>query len=661
MKRIYIYISIFCFFAFTACKSYTPSMSVPKNHPVAQKIGNAEIILPSASDYWKSESKKKAIIYNYIKQDLLSNYCTSHYSNSNTYEGKIYITERTYDGVYGDTDKGVAMCLFVPLFTYGTIYPLSLFGLPCSYGGIKIELDFQIFDKNGFPLKKYTYFYKEESFVGIYYGKTGKRRALDGAKNIMEQFRKDYERDFSGVFSRINNPLTKNEIAQIPPANLNIVFPETNTDYKDEKARRLRRELFYVEINEKYVGELAYGDFTKIVLPQGEYTIRLYPNSRYYNNSIEYYDDFQLAKSADNGSITITKILYANDDKSVSVSRSDKNYICQDVTLSRLQSEYLKRGNVYDIRNSNQTPLHASDSKQTNLAQQTKVKENSKKGNVPSQQTITKQPILNSHISRYAKSLVDTNIPQTKVNSDNTYVLIISNEQYDQLDNVSYAAHDGEIFKEYCQKTLGIPDKQIFFYQNATYGRIVDGVEKLKYCLNNFENSKAIVYYCGHGIPDEKTGQAYLIPVDGKGTNMTTCYSLKNLYKTLAATKAQSITYFMDACFTGANKEGSMLVAARGVAREPVKETLAGKTVVFSASSGDETAMTLEEQGHGLFTYYLLKKLQETEGNVTYGELADYINKNVKKDAFLINEKPQTPVVATSPAVQNTWKTMKLK
>ena len=188
-----------------------------------------------------------------------------------------------------------------------------------------------------------------------------------------------------------------------------------------------------------------------------------------------------------------------------------------------------------------------------------------------------------------------------------------------------------------------------------------DGVEKLTYCLNNFPDAKAIVYYCGHGIPDEKTSQAYIVPVDGKGTNMSTCYSLNKLYKTLAATKAQSITYFMDACFTGANKEGSMLVAARGVARAPEKETLSGKTIVFSASSGDETAMTLDEQGHGLFTYYLLKKLQDSKGDVTYGELADYINQNVKKDAFLINEKPQTPVVATSPAVVNTWKTMKLK
>lgn len=66
-------------------------------------------------------------------------------------------------------------------------------------------------------------------------------------------------------------------------------------------------------------------------------------------------------------------------------------------------------------------------------------------------------------------------------------------------------------------------------------------------------------------------------------------------------------------------------------------------------------------KGHGLFTYFLLKKLQETSGDVTYDELAGYINKNVKKEAFLINEKPQTPVVATSPKAASSWKSMKLK
>ena len=259
------------------------------------------------------------------------------------------------------------------------------------------------------------------------------------------------------------------------------------------------------------------------------------------------------------------------------------------------------------------------------------------------------------------QSDVDLNIPQGKNALDDTYVLIIANEDYQFVDPVNFAAHDGEIFKEYCIKTLGVPEKQIRYCPNASYGVISGGVDWLKYALNNFEGSRAIVYYCGHGIPDEKTNEAYIIPVDGKGTNTATCYSLNTLYKTLAATKAANVTYFMDACFTGANKEGSMLVAARGVAREAKKETIEGKAVVFSASSADETAMTYPEKGHGLFTYFLLKKLQESKGAATYEELAVYINQHVKKEAFLINEKPQTPVVATSPKSASSWKAMKLK
>lgn len=38
------------------------------------------------------------------------------------------------------------------------------------------------------------------------------------------------------------------------------------------------------------------------------------------------------------------------------------------------------------------------------------------------------------------------------------------------------------------------------------------------------------------------------------------------------------------------------LVAARGVAREAKKEILQGNSIVFSASSGDETAMTYKEK-----------------------------------------------------------------
>ena len=148
---------------------------------------------------------------------------------------------------------------------------------------------------------------------------------------------------------------------------------------------------------------------------------------------------------------------------------------------------------------------------------------------------------------------------------------------------------------------------------------------------------------------------------DARVKEIETCYSLNRLYKTLAESKAENVTYFLDACFSGANKEGSMLVPARGIAVRPKESIIKGNSVVFSAASGDETAMTFEDKSHGLFTYFLLKKLQETKGDVSYGELSDYIKKNVQKEAFLTNEKPQTPVTATSMDLQSTWRSMTLK
>ena len=281
----------------------------------------------------------------------------------------------------------------------------------------------------------------------------------------------------------------------------------------------------------------------------------------------------------------------------------------------------------------------------------------------PVQQPVIQQPVQQTQVAATTgiQSDVDVNIPKTERKASDTFVLIIANEHYTFVDNVDFAIHDGEIFKEYCINTLGVPERQVWFYKDASAGIISGGVDKMVQAMSLFENSKAIVYYCGHGIPDEHTGDAYIVPTDGKGTNTATCYSLNKMYTTLATSNAVSVTYFMDACFSGANKEGSMLVAARGVAREPKKETLSGNTVVFSAASGDETAMTFKEKGHGLFTYFLLKKLQETSGDVSYGDLDKYIKDNVKKESFLTNDKIQTPTTNVSENAVDTWKQMKLK
>lgn len=259
-------------------------------------------------------------------------------------------------------------------------------------------------------------------------------------------------------------------------------------------------------------------------------------------------------------------------------------------------------------------------------------------------------------------STVDENIPISNKKNTNTFAVIIANENYQSVASVPFALNDGNIFREYCLKTLGIPEKQIKYVPDATGNQIKQQVGWLQTICDVYENAQIIFYYSGHGIPDESNRTAYLLPVDGIGTDITTGYKLDNLYAALGNIPSKNVTVFMDACFSGntRNDGKEMLVAAKGVAIKARSGMPQGNMVVFSAAQGDETAYPDYEEKHGMFTYYLLKKLQDTEGNVTLQELGEYIIDNVRKKSA-VNGKLQTPCVTPSASLDASWREWKLK
>ena len=104
-----------------------------------------------------------------------------------------------------------------------------------------------------------------------------------------------------------------------------------------------------------------------------------------------------------------------------------------------------------------------------------------------------------------------------------------------------------------------------------------------------------------------------------------------------------------------------MLASARGVALKPKPMAPCGNMVVFSAASGEETAFPYEEKGHGMFTYFLLKKLQETKGNADLESISSYVIENVRRQSTVVNRKSQTPVVTPSQSMTADWKKLKLR
>ncbi len=260
------------------------------------------------------------------------------------------------------------------------------------------------------------------------------------------------------------------------------------------------------------------------------------------------------------------------------------------------------------------------------------------------------------------RSDVDTGIPVVKVKNENTFVVIIANEQYKKTAPVEFALNDGRTFKEYCNKVLGVPSSSIHHVENATLNEIRAEVRWLKEVMEAYAGAaKIIFYYAGHGIPHESEKKAYLLPVDGYETDVETGYKLGDLYTALGEMPSQFVTIFIDACFGGSKREGDMIANARAAAIKVREEEPVGNTVVFTASQGDETAYSYKEQQHGMFTYFLLKKLKLSKGEVTLLELMDYINSNVRQKSIVLNSKSQTPTVIPSLTLGDEWKNMKLR
>lgn len=260
-------------------------------------------------------------------------------------------------------------------------------------------------------------------------------------------------------------------------------------------------------------------------------------------------------------------------------------------------------------------------------------------------------------------SEVDKDIPVTKTNENSTtFAFIISNENYPDA-KVPYALNDGRMFKEYCQKTLGLPETHIKVYEDATFGKIINAVDQIKAIADAYDgNINLIIYYAGHGVPDEKKSTAYLLPIDGSSSDIaTTGYSLEKLYSELGGLKCKSVIVFLDACFSGAKREGDMLASARGVVIKTKTEEPKGNMIVLAAATGDETAHQYSEKGHGLFTYFLLKQLLNSKGSTSLGELFDYISTQVKRQSVVVNNKRQTPTVSYSAQIGDGWRAISLK
>lgn len=280
---------------------------------------------------------------------------------------------------------------------------------------------------------------------------------------------------------------------------------------------------------------------------------------------------------------------------------------------------------------------------------------------------VAKQPEVapKTHQSLSLISDVNENIPVVERSQSNIFALVIGNENYknDKDIDVPFANSDASTFAEYMEKTIGIPRKNITLIHDATAGTMDTEIERLakltkSYNERGVEKAEIILYYAGHGLTAPNR-DGYLLPVDIAANNVSRGIRTAKMYEILGASGSSKITVFIDACFSGESR-GKSLLDGRGVIVEPNADVVSGNVVIFSATRKDQIAYAYNEKLHGMFTYFLLNKLKQSAGDVNYGELDQYLNKEVNYQSLLTHYTEQTPEVIASPSIEDQWHNWRL-
>ncbi len=254
-------------------------------------------------------------------------------------------------------------------------------------------------------------------------------------------------------------------------------------------------------------------------------------------------------------------------------------------------------------------------------------------------------------LSRGKSDIDELPVIKTKSNKG-AYAIVIGIENYRQkLPKADFAVSDAKLVAEYLSKVMGYPEENVItlFNENASHIDLVKYLER--WLPNNFEKGGTIfIYYSGHGAPNPKTGDAYLVPYDGDPSFITeTGYPLNRLYSAVGKLQAKEVIVALDSCFSGAGGRSVLPEGARPLVIDMKQMPVIHRNItVLAATAGNQISSTYKEKGHGLFTYFMLKGIRnedvvKQDGSIGIAELFEYLKPQVERVARRQYNNEQSP------------------
>lgn len=248
--------------------------------------------------------------------------------------------------------------------------------------------------------------------------------------------------------------------------------------------------------------------------------------------------------------------------------------------------------------------------------------------------------------------------PSSEPVQEHRFALVIGVTGYrgfPEGERLNFADDDARLFSETIQRPEcgGFPRENVILLTNegATRTAIAQAVKTLQNRVDSNENNTVYVFFAGHGIADQQSGDAYLMPYDASrelvmDKGFRTSFLIDEICKRL---QRGNLVFFIDACHalsggidlldpTG-GESGNMV----NLMKNEINDIRSGRTTTMGFFSCQHDQVSYEDPklggGHGLFTWYLVQAINgaadtigtaDRDGRITADEMYDYVKRRVK-------------------------------
>lgn len=246
----------------------------------------------------------------------------------------------------------------------------------------------------------------------------------------------------------------------------------------------------------------------------------------------------------------------------------------------------------------------------------------------------------------------DPEVPARKILRKDDVAIVVGLEEYERLPKANFGDRDATSFSSALNK-LGVPEENVvtLLGKNASMTNVVKYLEGWL-PRHVKRDARVWFFFSGHGSPDVNTGTPYIMFWDSDAEYVkNTGLPLEHLYDLLGNLAVKEAVVVLDSCFSGGGTRSILPSGVRPLTPVTLPSRIPPRVIVLAAAAGEQTAGSLDERGHGIFTYHLLEGLHEDADmksrHLKLRSLFEFARRRTVIDARKQNHE-QTPAISGS-------------